>query len=43
MDIKINKDIAKEYPDDTYKGFSVRQLLCISPCSAGDTGGVHTV
>ena len=29
MDIKINKDIAKEYPDDTYKGFSVRQLLCI--------------
>lgn len=25
MDIKINKDIAKEYPDDTYKGFSVRQ------------------
>lgn len=29
MDIKINKDIATEYPDDTYKGFSVKQILCI--------------
>lgn len=29
MDIKINKDIAKEYPDDLYKGFSIRQILCI--------------
>lgn len=29
MDIKINKDIATQYPDDAFKGFSVRQLLCI--------------
>ncbi len=29
MDIKINKDIAKEYPDDSWKGFSLSQLLYI--------------
>lgn len=27
MDIKINKDIAKEYPDDMYKGFHQADLM----------------
>ena len=40
MDIKINKDIAKEYPDDSWKGFSLSQLfvyLCggRSRCGSG--------
>lgn len=29
MDIKINKDIAKEYPDDAVKGYSKRDMLYI--------------
>lgn len=29
MDIKINKDIAKDYPTDVWKGFTLRQIFCI--------------
>lgn len=29
MDININKDIARDYPSDVWKGFTLKQLLCI--------------
>ena len=29
MDIKINKDIAKAYPSDVWKGFTLQQLICL--------------
>lgn len=43
MDIKINKDIASEYPDDAYKGFSVKQILCICIAGALGTGIILTL
>lgn len=42
MDIKINKDIAKEYPDDMYKGFSIRQILCIGTAMVLGGGTVRS-
>lgn len=29
MQISINKDFEREYPDDTWKGFTMKQVLCI--------------
>lgn len=43
MDIKINKDIAQQYPDDAYKGFSVKELACILTAGALALGIVLTL